>query len=88
MRSVNQSLGKHARPHKVVIVQALPRTRSGKVLRRLIQAAMADLESRTSSNDDIAAVINALASVPDVAAMPLHRTLIGNALPSCASLSS
>jgi propionyl-CoA synthetase len=36
--AVAQALGTRARPRKIVFVDALPRTRSGKVLRRLIQA--------------------------------------------------
>jgi propionyl-CoA synthetase len=35
--AVTAALGARARPRKIVFVDALPRTRSGKVLRRLIQ---------------------------------------------------
>ena len=38
MRQVDQQLGAVARPARVYFVTALPKTRSGKVLRRVIQA--------------------------------------------------
>ena len=38
MKVVDRSLGAVARPSRVLFVQALPKTRSGKMLRRAIQA--------------------------------------------------
>lgn len=38
MKLVDQQLGAVARPSRVVVVQALPKTRSGKLLRRALQA--------------------------------------------------
>jgi propionyl-CoA synthetase len=38
MKQVDQQLGAFARPARVFFVSALPKTRSGKLLRRVIQA--------------------------------------------------
>ena len=38
MRQVDSDLGAVARPSRVMIVTALPKTRSGKLLRRALQA--------------------------------------------------
>jgi propionyl-CoA synthetase len=38
MRTVDQQLGAVARPAQVLFVTALPKTRSGKLLRRVVQA--------------------------------------------------
>ena len=38
MRTVTEQLGAVARPSRVYVVNALPKTRSGKLLRRAIQA--------------------------------------------------
>jgi propionyl-CoA synthetase len=43
IQSVGKQLGSLARPKKIVFVDALPRTRSGKVLRRMIQTAANDV---------------------------------------------
>lgn len=48
---VGAKLGPLARPKKIVFVDALPRTRSGKVLRRTIQTMMKDMETNEVTNE-------------------------------------
>jgi propionyl-CoA synthetase len=55
--AVTDALGARARPRKIVFVDALPRTRSGKVLRRLIQTHI-----RQYPGEDLAAAVNAMAA--------------------------
>ncbi|HEV7855883.1 MAG TPA: propionate--CoA ligase, partial [Herminiimonas sp.] len=57
MRTVGTQLGSLARPKKIVFVNALPRTRSGKVLRRMMQAAV-----RQTPDRNLATEVNALAA--------------------------
>jgi hypothetical protein len=51
-----------ARPKKVVFVTALPRTRSGKVLRRIIQNVIADENFKDLKLVELQAVIDDLAT--------------------------
>ncbi|MDB5776185.1 MAG: propionate--CoA ligase [Herbaspirillum sp.] len=55
--AVADALGAPARPRQIVFVDALPRTRSGKVLRRLIQAHIGQ-----HPGDDLAIAVNAMAA--------------------------
>ncbi|MEN9453491.1 MAG: hypothetical protein RLZZ369_2550 [Pseudomonadota bacterium] len=48
MRTVDQQLGAVARPAQVLFVSALPKTRSGKLLRRVVQAVC---EGRDAGNN-------------------------------------
>ena len=67
---VEQSLGAVARPARVYIVNALPKTRSGKLLRRSLQAlARGDDPGDLSTLDDPSAleeVRRALERGPDI----------------------
>lgn len=56
IKAVNDSLGSLARPKKIIFVKGLPRTRSGKVLRRTIQK-MVD----TIAECNLAIEVNAIA---------------------------
>ena len=54
---VAAELGKPLKPEVVAVVRALPKTRSGKVMRRVIRAAWLDLDpGDLSALDDPAAV--------------------------------
>jgi acetyl-CoA synthetase len=54
---VAEDLGKPLKPEVVAVVRALPKTRSGKVMRRVIRAAWLGLDpGDVSSLDDPAAV--------------------------------
>ena len=56
-RSIAEVLGKPLRPEVVTVVRSLPKTRSGKVMRRVIRAAWLDLDAGDlSALDDPAAV--------------------------------
>ena len=56
-RRVAAELGKPLKPEVVAVVRALPKTRSGKVMRRVIRAAWLDLDpGDLSALDDPAAV--------------------------------
>ena len=55
-QAVTAALGARARPRKIAFVDALPRTRSGKVLRRLIQARLIEQPAL-----DLVQAVNALA---------------------------
>jgi propionyl-CoA synthetase len=57
IRTVGAQLGSLARPKKIVFVNALPRTRSGKVLRRMMQATV-----RQTPDRNLATEVNALAA--------------------------
>ena len=61
MRQVNQDLGAVARPARVVAVAALPKTRSGKLLRRAMQALCEGREIGDLSTLEDAATLQALA---------------------------
>jgi propionyl-CoA synthetase len=60
--AVGGRLGMLARPKKVVFVTALPRTRSGKVLRRIIQNVIADENFKDLKLLELQAVIDDLAT--------------------------
>ncbi|MDQ7969064.1 MAG: propionate--CoA ligase [Oxalicibacterium faecigallinarum] len=57
VRVIGQKLGSLARPRSVVFVDALPRTQSGKVLRRTIQTVVRDV-----AQENLAGQINQLAA--------------------------
>jgi propionyl-CoA synthetase len=57
IQAVGKALGSLAKPKKIVFVDALPRTRSGKVLRRMIQRV-----ASASPESDLAAGINEMAA--------------------------
>ncbi|GGC05796.1 propionate--CoA ligase [Oxalicibacterium flavum] len=57
IRAVGRQLGALARPRSIVFVDALPRTRSGKVLRRMMQGAVNEVQAPL-----LAAEINRLAA--------------------------
>ena len=56
IKTVNDVLGSSAKPKKIVFVNALPRTRSGKVLRRTIQGIV-----DTAAESNLANEINEMA---------------------------
>lgn len=58
--AVSAAMGALARPRKVVLVQALPRTRSGKVLRRLMRELMAGVPAAQLGTDDLRQVMDDL----------------------------
>lgn len=60
--AVGAGLGMLARPKKVIFVSALPRTRSGKVLRRVIQNVIADEAFNDLKLPELRAVIDDLAT--------------------------
>jgi propionyl-CoA synthetase len=57
IQAVGRQLGSLARPKKIVFVDALPRTRSGKVLRRMIQRAVNE-----TAECDLATEVNQMAA--------------------------
>jgi acetyl-CoA synthetase len=59
---VVQDLGKTLRPEAVVVVPALPKTRSGKIMRRVIRAAYLGLDPGDLSALDDPASIEAIRS--------------------------
>jgi acetyl-CoA synthetase len=59
-RRVVEDLGKTLRPEAIVIVPALPKTRSGKIMRRVIRAAYLGLEHGDLSALDDASTIEAI----------------------------
>ncbi len=61
MQQVNEQLGAVARPARVVVVAALPKTRSGKLLRRAMQALCEGREIGDLSTLEDAATLQALA---------------------------
>ncbi|MFO1251214.1 MAG: propionate--CoA ligase [Inhella sp.] len=61
MQRVNEQLGAVARPARVLVVQALPKTRSGKLLRRAMQALCEGRELGDLSTLEDAATLQALA---------------------------
>ncbi len=61
MQQVNEQLGAVARPARVVVVQALPKTRSGKLLRRAMQAVCEGREIGDLSTLEDATTLQALA---------------------------
>jgi propionyl-CoA synthetase len=66
MRLVDQDLGALARPARVFFVNALPKTRSGKLLRRAVQAVC---EGRDPGD---------LTTMEDPAALQQVRDLVGH----------
>ena len=66
MRLVDQDLGALARPARVFFVNALPKTRSGKLLRRAVQAVW---EGRDPGD---------LTTMEDPAALQQVRDLVGH----------
>ena len=67
MKTVDQQLGSVARPARVHFVSALPKTRSGKLLRRAIQAIC----ERRDAGD--------LTTIEDPAALQALRDVVGAA---------
>lgn len=61
MQQVNQDLGAVARPARVVVVAALPKTRSGKLLRRALQALCEGRDIGDLSTLEDAATLQAVA---------------------------
>lgn len=61
MQQVNQDLGAVARPARVVVVAALPKTRSGKLLRRAMQALCEGRDIGDLSTLEDAATLQAVA---------------------------
>jgi acetyl-CoA synthetase len=57
---VAAELGKPLRPEAVEIVRALPKTRSGKVMRRVIRAAYLGLDPGDISSLDDASTVHAI----------------------------
>lgn len=62
IQAVTTALGALARPKRVIFVSALPRTRSGKVLRRMIQSVIAEKSSGDLNFPDIQSVMDDLAA--------------------------
>jgi acetyl-CoA synthetase len=58
--NVTRELGKALKPHLVQVVQALPKTRSGKVMRRVIRAAWLGLDPGDLSALDDPATVEAI----------------------------
>ncbi|WDZ94180.1 propionate--CoA ligase [Herbaspirillum sp. WKF16] len=56
-QAVAAALGSLARPRKVVLVRALPRTRSGKVLRRLMRELMAGVPAAELGADELRSIM-------------------------------
>ena len=63
MRTVDQQLGAVARPARVHFVNALPKTRSGKLLRRAIQAVCEGRETGDLTTIEDPAALQALAEI-------------------------
>ena len=55
-----EDLGKTLRPETIVVVPALPKTRSGKIMRRVIRAAYLGLDPGDLSALDDASTIGAI----------------------------
>ncbi|MES2937905.1 MAG: propionate--CoA ligase [Pseudomonadota bacterium] len=60
-RAVDLQLGAIARPEKIVFVQGLPKTRSGKILRRVIQAVLEGREPGDLTTIEDASVLRQIA---------------------------
>ena len=65
---VAEDLGKPLKPEIVTIVRALPKTRSGKVMRRVIRAAWLDLDPGDLSSLDDPAAVDAIRATAAAAA--------------------
>ena len=59
-RRVVEDLGKTLRPEAIVVVPALPKTRSGKIMRRVIRAAYLGLDPGDLSALDDSSTIDAI----------------------------
>jgi len=64
-RRVVEDLGKTLRPEAVIVVPALPKTRSGKIMRRVVRAAYLGLDPGDVSALDDPATIAAIAAAAD-----------------------
>ena len=62
-RTVADDLGKPLKPETVAVVRALPKTRSGKVMRRVIRAAWLGLDPGDLSALDDPASVDAIRAV-------------------------
>ncbi|MEM9680571.1 MAG: propionyl-CoA synthetase, partial [Bacteroidota bacterium] len=78
VQNVRHEIGAVAALKNVLVVKRLPKTRSGKILRKLLRNICDDLEYNVPSTIDDVAIISEIESVYKSNQIGIHKNLINN----------